>query len=176
MRWTTAFFALLTILAPPRLLAQGHSLPAAGRDQESMSYRLSMEKLRKLVEVQRTLNALNAAKPDLFERLDGEMAAKAKKKGSALSAAERAAILDRYPEVKSVFTRAKWTSRDWVLTGEAMGHAFLAHEVMKGRLSPESASPPKTAAQKANVALVDKNQAECRKIQEELERLSEELE
>ena len=168
------FLTLLLLLAPVPVPAQG--FPVATRNQESMNYRLSMEKLRKLVEVQRTLNALNATKPQLFERLDGEVAATSKKKGSSLTATERAVILDRYPDVKRVFSRANWTSRDWVLTGEAMGQAFLAHEVMKGRLGPEAAPPPKTAAQKANVALMEKNQAEWRKIQQELERLSEELE
>ena len=174
MRLTTMFLGLLVMLAPVPAPAQ--SVPVVGRDQESMTYQLSMQKLRKLVEVQRKLNTLNTAKPELLESTSAELAAKAKKKGGSLTAKERAAVLDRYPEMKKVFTGSNWTSRDWVLAGEAMGYAFLAHEVKKGRLSPQAAPPPKTAVQKANIALLEKNQAEWRKIQEELERLSEELE
>jgi hypothetical protein len=164
---------LLLMLVPISGAAQG--LPGTKSDPAAMNYRLTMPKLRKLVDVQRTLNALNASNPELFEKMDSEVRTAARKNGAPLTAAQRAAILDRYPDVKRVFTRAGWTSRDWVLTGEAMGNAFLAHEVMKGRLSPGAAPRPRTAAQKANIALLESNQTEWRRIQEELERLAEEL-
>jgi hypothetical protein len=174
MRSVTTLLTLLVILGPLPAAAQGP--PAYPRDEEVKNYRLSMPKLHRLVEVQRQLNAVHASNPAPFDKMDGEMAAEAKKKGAPLTSAQRAAVIDRYPEVRRVLTGAGTTTRDWVLTSEAMGDAHVALEVKKGTLPPEAAgSPPTTTAQKANVALLEKNQAEWQKILQELERLGDEL-
>lgn len=179
MHPATTLLGVLAVLAGSPAAAQDSSAlqdPSAPmRDPEAVNYQLSMEKLRKLVEVQRALNALNASEPELFERIDREIAAIAKKKGTSPTVAERVAVLDRNPAVQRVFTKAGGTSSDWMLTGLAMGNAFLALEVKMGRLSPEHAPPSTTAAQKANLVLLENNQAEWQKIQEELERLGEDL-
>jgi hypothetical protein len=179
MHPATILLGMLAVLAGSPAAAQDPSAlqdPSAPmRDPEAMNYQLSMEKLHKLVEVQRALNALNASDPELFERIDRETAAIAKKKGTSPTVGERVAVLDRNPRVQRVFNEAGGTSRDWMLTGLAMGNAFLALEVKMGRLSPEHATSPTTAAQKANLALLENNQAEWQKIQEELERLGDEL-
>lgn len=187
MRTATTLLGLLVVLTPmpapaqdlpetaQDLRATAEDLMAPMRDPEAMNYQLSMEKLRKLVEVQRGLNALVASDPKLFEGIDSETEARAKKGGAPLTVAERAAVIDRHPQIRRVFSGAGVTSRDWILTSLAMGNAGLALAIKNGELDPEAAPPPETAAQKANLALLEKNQAEWRKILEELERLGEEL-
>ena len=142
------------------------------QDKEVMNYRLSMEKLRKLVDVQRSLTAANAKNARLFDVMDGNMRETAKKNGRPLTVAQKAAIMDRNPEAKRVFTRAGWSAREWLLTTETMGDAYLSIEARKGTVS---APPPTTQAQKANVALLEQNRAEFQAIMEELDQLSDEL-
>lgn len=137
-----------------------------------MSYRLSMDKLRKLVPMQRALNAAHAKNPQLFEGIDSESLAMSKKNGGGLTVAQKAAIMDRHSEVRGVFSSAGWNARDWMLTYEAMGDAFTAIAAKEGTLT---GPPPATAAQKANVALLEANQAEFQKIIEELDQLTDEL-
>lgn len=168
----TLLVLLLSLMALP-VAAQGGA--AARQDAEVMNYRLSMEKLQKLVEVQRALIELNKKDPKLFEMIDQERAAMAKN-GAPLTTAERAAMIDQNPEVKRVLTSKGTTAREWLLTAEAMADAWVAHEINKGELSPESGPPPVTAAQKANLALIENNQAEWQKIQAELERLTDDME
>ena len=179
MRPSPVLLAVVVALSGSPAAAQDPSatpaVPSSRRDPEAMNYQLSMEKLRKLVEVQRQLNPVHNRNPAPFDKMDAEVAAAAKKKGAPLTSAERAAIIDRYPEVRRVLTGAGTTTRDWVLTAEAMGDAHVGLEMKKGTLPPEAGPPPTTPAQKANVALLEKNQAEWQKILQELERLADEL-
>jgi hypothetical protein len=163
MRRPTTLLPLLLMLAPGSLVAQRPS----GQDEELMNHRLSMEKLRKLPEAQRALNAAHAQNPQPFDTIDREKQAMAN-----ATVAQRAAMLDRRPEVKNAFTSVGWTAREWLLTYEAMGNAYVTIESRKGTVT---GPPPTTAAQKANVALLENNQAEFQKIMEELDRLTDEL-
>jgi hypothetical protein len=104
--------------------------------------------------------------------MDGDTRAIAKKNGGPLTVSQKAAIVDRNPEAKRVFTSAGWNAREWLLTTEAMGNAYLSIEARNGTVS---APPPSTAAQKANVTLLQENKAEFQKIIEELNRLGDEL-
>lgn len=156
---------VLTLVALP-VAAQS----ATKEDPEVMNYRLSMEKLRKLVPAQRALNALNAKDPQFSEKIDRETKA-AKKKGR-LTVADRAAILDQYGEFKRALAGAGTTPREWLLISGAMGNAYMWIETKKGTLNTP---PPSTAAQKANVALLEKNDAQFQKIIEELNELTDEM-
>ena len=179
MRSSPVLLALLVALSGSLAAAQNPpatpAVPFSVRDPEAMNYKLSMGKLRKLVEVQRILNEAHNSNPAPFDKMDAEVAAATKKKGAPLSSVEKAAIIDRYPEVRRVLTGAGTTTRDWVLTAEAMGDAHIGLEMKKGELPPEAGPPPTTSAQKANVALLEKNQAEWQKILQEFERLADEL-
>lgn len=171
MRTALTALGLLLVFAPLPATAQEWR---AKSDAEVMNYRLSMEKLRKLLDAQHVYNALNAKNPQLFERIDSESRAMAKKNGAPLTVAQRLSVLDRYPELQRALAGIGWNTRDWLLTAEAMGAAYTAMEVKKGTLSPETAPPP-TAASEANVALLQKNEAEWKKILQELDRLADEL-
>jgi hypothetical protein len=168
MRQVTTLLALGVMLAASPAAAQG---PSPKLDAEVMNYRLSMEKLRKLPQVQRALNAAHAKNPKIFDSIDEERAAARKNKVS-LTVAQMAAMLDRRPEARSAFASAGWNAREWMLTSEAMGNAVTWIETKKGTLS---GPPPATNAQKANVALLEANQAEFQKILEELDQLTDEL-
>jgi hypothetical protein len=149
-------------------LAAGQSTSTG--DAEVMNYRLSMEKLRRLIPVQRALNALDAKDPQLFEKMNLDKQAGGRKE--ALTVKQKASIMDQYPEVKQAFAGAGTTAREWLLTTEAMGDAYIWIETKKGTLE---GPPPTTDAQKANVALLEKNQAEFQKIMQELDQLMDEM-
>jgi hypothetical protein len=159
----------LLLLAPLQAAAQGSA--ASRPDPEVMNYRLSMEKLRKLVPAQRALNELNAKDPQFFEKIDRER--QTGKKGP-LTVAEQTKVLERYPAFKRALAGAGTTPREWLLISGAMGDALIAIEVKKGTLT--SKAPPPTPAQKANIALLQKNDAEFQKIIEQLDQLTDEME
>jgi hypothetical protein len=161
---TTLLVFVLSLAALPAAAQGGATAP---RDPELMNYRLSMDKLRRLPEAQRALNAAHAKNPQLFDIMDRERQAMAN-----ATVAQRAAMLDRRPDVKNAFTSVGWTARDWLLTTEAMGKAFTAIAAREGTVT---APPPRTDAEKANVALLEKNDAEFKKILEELDQLTDEL-
>jgi hypothetical protein len=168
MRPVIAHLTLLVMLVPLRVTAQ-EGRAATHEDAEVMNYQLSMEKLRKLVPAQRALNALNAKDPQFFERIDREGQAGGKKN---LSVDEQAAILDKYADLKRALASAGTTSREWLLISGAMGNAYMWIETKEGTLETP---PPSTAAQKANVDLLEKNDAEFQKIIEELDQLTDEM-
>src|SRR5262245_25921153 len=89
--------------------------PAVAQDAAVANYQLSMDKMRKLVEVQRSLNAAIQKNPELFAAVNQETDAATDKNGGPLSATQRIAIVERHPEFKSLFTSAGWTARDWIL-------------------------------------------------------------
>jgi hypothetical protein len=153
-------------------LAMLAHVPAAAQDAEVKNYQLSMDKMRKLVEVQRSLNAANQKNPELFASINAETEAATDKNGGPLSAKQRIAIVDRHPEFKGLFTSAGWNARDWVLTSEAATMAYVRVHSKDGTVS---APPATTAAEKANVALLEKNAEESEKLMQELGQLGEEM-
>ena len=170
MRSVIASLALLLALGPAPARAQ-QNVGATKPDAEVMNYRLSMEKLRKLVPAQRALNALNARDPQFFEKIDRQIKAPGRK--GPLTVAEQAAILNQYPAFKRALAGAGTTPREWLLTSAAMGNALIAIAVKEGTLTSK-ATPP-TAAQKVNVALLEKDDAEFQKILEQLDELTDEM-
>ena len=132
MRTAMTALGLLLVFAPLPATAQE---PRAKPDAEVMNYRLSMDKLRKLVELQRAFNAARAKNPQLFEKIDQESQTKEAKDGAPLTVAQKAAILEQYPKVRRAFSSAGGTARDWLLTFEAMGSAFVAVEAKKGTVT-----------------------------------------
>jgi hypothetical protein len=158
-----------SLLACLALLAHA---PAAAQDAEVKNYQLSMDKVRKLVEVQRSLNAANEKNPELFAAVNQETEAATDKNGGPLSAKQRIAIVDRHPEFKSLFASAGWNAKDWILTSEAATMAYVRVHSKDGTVS---APPATTAAEKANVALLEQNAAETEKLMQELGELGEEM-
>ncbi len=163
MRPVASLVACLAMLA---------HVPAAAQDTEAKNYQLSMDKVRKLVEVQRSLNAANKKDPDLFATINQETEAATDKNGGPLSATQRIAIVERHPEIKSLFTSAGWNARDWILTSEATTMAYVRVHSKDGTVS---APPATTAVEKANVALLEQNAAETEKLMQELGQLGEEM-
>jgi hypothetical protein len=171
MRQATALLTGVLLLIPLPAAAQ-ESSGGTKQDAEVMNYQLSMEKLRKLVQMQRAFNAADAKNPQLFERINQESQASEKKHGGPLTVAQKAAILDRYPEAQRAFASVGGSARDWLLTFEAMGNAYVT---IMSRDGTVTGPPPVTDAQKANVALLDANEAEFQKILAELDTLTDEL-
>jgi hypothetical protein len=171
MQRVASLLACLVTLAP---------LPAAGqeglgttrRDAEVMNYRLSMDKLHQLLEVQRALTAANEKNPEFFTKIDEEAMAAAKANGGPLTVAQKVAILERHPEFQRVVAGAGGNARDWMLTLEAFGSAYVTVHSRDGTLA---GPPPTTAAEKANVALLDQNADESERIMEELGKLADEM-
>ncbi len=170
MRSGASLLALLMTLTPLPAAAQGQ--PSTRQDDEVMNYRLSMEKLRKLVEMQRALNAAEAKNSQVFEKINQESQASEKRHGGSLTVAQKVAIMERYPEAKRAFASVGGSARDWMLTFEAMGNAYVTIAARDGTVT---GPPPATDAQKANVALLDANEAEFQKILAELDQLTDEL-
>jgi hypothetical protein len=138
-------------------------LPAAAQgDADVKTYRLSMNKLRKLLEVQRGLASAHEKNPELFAKLNEQSEEAEEQNGGTLSMSQRAALMDRQPEVKRVLTDAGWTAHDYALTYEATVIA-------------SSGMPPSTEAEKANVTLLKDNAAESQKIVAELGHLNEQM-
>jgi hypothetical protein len=171
MRQAVVLLTGFLVLMPLPASAQ-ESSGRTKQDPEVMNYRLSMEKLRKLVEMQRAFNAANAKHPQLFEKLNQESEASEKKSGGSLTIAQKVAIMERYPEAQRAFASVGGSARDWLLTFEAMGNAYVTIAAREGTVT---GPPPATDAQRANVALLDANQAEFQKILEELDQLTDQL-
>jgi hypothetical protein len=170
MRPVGTLLALLVLLASLAPAAYGQR--STRQDEEVMNYPLSMEKLRNLVEMQRAFNAANARNPQLFEKMNQESEASEKKHGGSLTVAQKVAIMERYPEVRRAFASVGGSARDWLLTFEAMGNAYVTIAAREGTVT---GPPPATDAQRANVALLERNDAEFQKILAELDQLTNEL-
>jgi hypothetical protein len=138
-------------------------LPAAAQgDADVKNYRLSMDKLRKLLEVQRGLASAGEKNPELFAKMNEQTEQAEEQNGGSLTTSQRAGLMDRQPEVKRVLTDAGWNARDYSLTFEATAIA-------------SSGAPASTEAEKANVKLLKDNAAESQKILAEFGRLNEEM-
>jgi hypothetical protein len=164
IRVATALVGILIVLAPS-LAAQDWT--ALWRDPEVENYQLTMEKIRKFAEVQRAVGALNASDPNALPKIDAEF--KAMTKGNKRpTVAEAAALLDRHTSLRNTLAKPGTTPREWLLTSAAVGNASLQILLRGG----SGASSPRSAVQKANVALLENNQAEWQKIEQELKRLA----
>ena len=154
MRRLVILVACLTTLAYLPAAAQG--------DADARNYRLSMDKLRKLVEVQRDFADARKSNPEVYARMNEETEAAMEQHGGSLTASQRIALMERHPEIEKVLTDAGWNARDYTLTYEA---ATVAG----------SGAPPSTEAEKANATLLQQNAAQSQKLMQELGRLNEEM-
>lgn len=165
MRLMTARIAMLVaglaVLAPSSAAAQDWGLIA--KDPEAENYQLTMDKIRRFMEVQRaySTNETEGAKIES----DFRQLAASKAKPTLM---EAAALYDRYPGVQSPLSKAGFSSKEWLLTPIAVINAMTI-TMQKGN-APALAGA--TAAQKANVALLEKNNEEWQKIQQELMQLA----
>jgi hypothetical protein len=147
----------LAVLAPLSAVAQDWGLIA--KDPEAQNYQLTMDKIRKFMEVQRayTANEAEAAKIES----DFQQLAASKTK---LTLTEAAALYDRYAGVRSSLSKAGFTTKEWILTSVAVINA-MTNTMQKNNPSALAGATP---AQKANVALLETNNEEWQKIQQEL--------
>jgi hypothetical protein len=146
------------------------ALPAAAQDWTTLwrapeveNYELSMEKIHKFLDVQRAVIAGGVEPMAKIDRDFKELT----KSNPKPTIADAAALLERQPTVMSALDKAGLTPREYLLTSAAVTNAGL-HLNLRGR-----GASPRTAAQKANVALLEKNHAEWKKIEQELVRLAE---
>jgi hypothetical protein len=158
---------MLASLAVPPVAAQDWSVLA--RDPEVQNHRLTLPQLRKLVEVQRTLNALAAKDPQAEVPINREFKALTKENPRP-TVAQASAVIDRNASLRDVFSTSGVTSRDWLLTSSAMMNAAVDMAVRKQ--NPTAPSTATTDARKANVALLEQNQAEWQKFQQEMAQLA----
>jgi hypothetical protein len=165
-RFRIAFIAVavLTVFATTPVFAQYWS--GLWRDPEVENYELTMEKVRKVVDVLRavTSDAETNAKIDR----DFKELSKAKPKPTV---ADVSALIERQPVVRSAISKAGLTTREYLLSSSAVTNAGI-HMIL-ARQSQKSGASPLTAAQKANVALLEKHRAEWQKIEEEFTRIAE---
>jgi hypothetical protein len=162
-RIACAAVALLIALATTPASAQYWS--GLWRDPEVENYELSMEKVRKVVDVLRavTSDAKAMAKIDR----DFKELTKTKPKPTV---ADVSALMERDPVVRNAISKAGLTTREYLLSSSAVANAGLH---MTLRSQSQTAGPPLTAAQKANVALLEKHREEWQKIEEEFKRIAE---
>jgi hypothetical protein len=147
--------------------AAGQNWSAVWKDPEVVNYELSMDKLRRLVSVQRDLNALSASQPDIPAKIDADMKVLQNKR-PAPTLADAAGLLDQHTSVRNILAKNGLTSREWLLTSGAMSAAMI-FMILEGRQT--TGASPLSAAQKANVALLKQNQTEWKQIEEEFKRL-----
>ena len=144
-------------------------VPTLPKDPEIRNYRLSMQKMRQVIEVMRNLNAAAEANPELVRQIERD--AEAVSERPPLK--EAAAQFEKYPAFRSAFSRAGTSAYDYTVAAAAMGHAWFSLEIKEGRLNPQAAHPPETPAEKANLALLESNRAEWIKLRDEFIRLAE---
>jgi 2'-5' RNA ligase len=143
--------------------------PAAAQDWSTLwrapeveNYELTMEKIHKFLDVQR---AVVTGGVELMSKIDRDYK-ELTQSSPKPTIAEVSALLERQPTVMSALGKAGVTPREYLLTSAAVSTAGL-HITLR-----ERGASPSTAAQKANVALLEKNQAEWKKIEQELVRLA----
>jgi hypothetical protein len=178
MRSTTTILSLMLVLVmtPVRAAAQQPPdvppVPTMPRDAEISSYRLTMHKIRQVIDVQRRLNEVGERHPELVQQIEREGEAN-DGDDVRLDKRETAAMLEKYPQLRAVFTQAGISAYEFYTASAALGHAFFALEIKEGSLPPEAGSPPETAAEKANLALLESNRAEWEKLKKEMMELGE---
>jgi hypothetical protein len=158
-----AAVAMLTTLAATPASAQYWS--GLWKDPAVQNYELSMEKVRKVVDVLRAV-ATDAETSAKLDR-DFKELVKANPKPTV---AQVTALIDGEPVVRNAIGKTGLTTRDYLLSSTAVSNAGV-HMMLRSRGQGET--PPLTDAQKANVALLEKNSAEWQKLQQEMIRLGE---
>jgi hypothetical protein len=152
----------VTVFVFPSSPVTAQDYSALWRSPAVENYELTMEKLRKFMEVQRAVGT----DPETMAKVDRDFKELAKN-NPKLTIADSAALLERQPKVVSALGRAGMAPREYMLTLAAVSNAGL-QIALRGR-----GASPKTAAQKANVALLEKNEAEWKKMEQELARIAE---
>lgn len=156
------FAGTLIVVAPSLVAAQDWT--SLWKDPEVVNYELTMDKVRKVVDVLRAVASDAEATAQLAR--DFKELSKAKPKPTV---PDVSALIERQPVARNAISKAGLTTRDYLLSSSAMTNAGL---YMTLRRQSQNAAPPQTAAQKANVALLEKNQAEWKKIEQELAQLA----
>jgi hypothetical protein len=148
------------VLAPPPLAAQDWS--RMFKAPEVVNYTLTMDKVRKFVAAQRAI----ADSPSAASQLDGEFKA-LQKSNPQPTLADVTALVDRQTTVRNAIVKAGFTTQDYLLTSWAVGNAGIHRMLSKNGTAPGS------AAQKANVALLEQNATEWEKLQQEMRQIAE---
>lgn len=146
----------IMLLAP--LHAEAQDWSRMFREPEVQNYQLTMDHVRKYVDVQRAL--LRDA--NAVSQLDREFKELQRNKPKP-TLVDVSALVDRQAVVRSAINKTGLTTRDFLLTSWAVANAGI-HLMIKRSKGAE----PETAAQKANVALLESNQAEWKKLEQEL--------
>jgi hypothetical protein len=160
-RIVCAAVAILAALAVTPASAQSWS--GLWRDPEVENYELSMEKVRKVVDVLRAV----VSDDQVMAKIDGDFKELTKTKPKP-TVAEVSALMERQPAVRDAISKAGLTTREYLLSSSAVSNAGLH---MTLRRQSQNGAPPQTAAQKANVALLEENKAEWQKLEQEMVRL-----
>jgi hypothetical protein len=150
----------LVLLSAPRAGAQDWSKLFS--DPEVENYQLTIEQVRRYVDLLRIV----ASDPQTMAKLDQDYK-ELQQRNPKPTVAEVAAVAERAPAVRAAFAKANVTPREYLLQTAAVSNAAI-QLTMRNR-----GMAPKTAAQKANVALLEKHQDEWNKLQAEMTRLAE---
>jgi hypothetical protein len=135
------------------------------RDPQVENYELTMDKVRGVVDVLRTV----ARDAEAMAGIDRDFKELTKTTPKP-TVADVSALLERQPAVRNAISKAGLTTREYLLSSAAMTNAGL-HLTL--RRQSQDGAPPQTEAQKANVALLEKHRAEWQKIEEEFKRIAE---
>src|SRR5688572_202234 len=137
------------------------------RDPEVENYELSMDKVRKVVDVLSVV----AGDADAMAKIDGDFKELTKTKPKP-TVADVTALIDRQPVARNAISKAGLTTREYLLSSSAVLNAGLQMTLSR---QTQSSTPPQTAAQKANVALLEKNRAEWQKLEQQMAQIAEKL-
>jgi hypothetical protein len=168
LRLWTAIVTLLVALGATPVSAQDWS--ALRKDPEVANYALTLDKVRTLVAVERALVAVAATDPQAMPAIDREF--KAMRQGATPPTVKAAAaIIERHPSVRDALSKSGATPHEWLLTVSAVNNAAL--EMLTRKYKNGATASGGTAAQQANVALLENNQADWQKLEQEMRRLAE---
>jgi hypothetical protein len=168
MRQTTiriVFAAVLAFLASAATPASAQYWSGLWRDPEVENYELTMDKVRKVVDVLRAV----ANDADATAKLDRDFKALTKTKPKPM-VSDVTALIEQHPAVRNAINKAGLTTREYLLSSSAVANAGLHMTLSR---QSQGGAPPQTPAQKANVALLEKHRAEWQKIEEEFKRIAE---
>ena len=163
MTFRIACAAVVIQIAFATTPASAQSWSGLWRDPEVENYELSMEKVRKVVDV---LGAV-VSDAEATAKIDRDFKELTKTKPKP-TVADVTALVERQPVVRNAISKAGLTTREYLLSSSAVANAGL--HLTLGRQT-QGGAPPQTAAQKANVALLEKNRAEWQKLEQEIVRL-----
>jgi hypothetical protein len=165
MTFRIVFGVVLTFLSFATTPASAQYWSGVWRDPEVENYELSMDKVRKVVDVLRAVTSDTEA----MAKVDRDFKELTKTTPKP-TVADVTALLERHPVARNAISKAGLTARDYLLSSSALTNAGVH---MTLRRQSGSGAPPLTAAQKANISLLEKNPAEWQKIEEEFRRIAE---